>query len=594
MLAAFVGPYGERITGGRAADLEWAGVLPEQDQVLSTWSEYGDERGHCLLEGDFYSDAWGHRPAIGIDRELARLVMERVLEKGPEQVDALNGLFSGIVFSRQHRRCWLFVDRLGARFLYYRAFGDRCEVTTNIYGFRHADPPPRLDAQALNEHLVLGSPTTSKTLFEGVLLVPPGQVVEWSASEVRQHRYYRYPERHQKQSLQEGAEMVCAALDSHVTNLRRRLERGACSIALSGGKDSRVVLGALLRGGLRPCATMFVGSRDVRDVQNALRLCERVGISSRAVAERAAGWDPVTFDWDSAILQDGYSAGPGFLGVAADAGLQTGVLFTGFAGDFLSGGRWAGLVPWEMPSLEVLAQREYQIRGTAVSPALLSRILRRDLLVPLDNVQTAFLQGFRSEHAGSGDLLATYMLHRTSHRNRRRIAALFHSTRAGTTVVHPFGDRVVMDAYLALPRESLIDQGVHCLAAMYRLPALGRVPIGASWIPLKYEFAARHWVEPTKRLVRRIRRLVLAERAQHRPAALSLRHQRHIAIAQESGLFDPAALASATDELAGNRRSIIKMGATALHVAAVIGCELPSAPRPTFLRQHANPMMARA
>jgi asparagine synthetase B (glutamine-hydrolysing) len=583
MLTAFIGPYGMQVTRGHADGITWASVLPESDQVFSTWSQYGDQRGVCLIEGDFYSDAWGYRPAIGLDRDLARLVMDHVLERGPDQIDFLNGMFSGLVFSHSQRRIWLFVDRLGARFLYYRAVRNRCEVATNIYGFRRADPSPRVDAQALNEHLVLGSPTSSKTLFEGIALVPPGKVVEWSEKGVREYRYYRYPTRRRRQSLIEGAEMVCAALDSHVRGLR--LPREECSIALSAGKDSRVVLGGLLRSGLRPRASIFTSGGDVK---NALRICQVAGLSAHVVSERTA-LNPVAFDWDSALLLDGYQAESSFLAIAADAGLQTGVLFTGFAGDYLSGGGWGGLKPWKLASPEALAMREYQMRGAAVSPALLSKCLRHDLRVPQENILTAFVESVRSEYSDSNDLVTTYLLHRTSHRNRRRIASIFHSMRACTAVVHPFVDRCVLNAYLELPLESIMTQGTHYLAAMYELPALGRIPAGSSWLPLTQEFTVRRWLEGAKQLARGSRWLISATRRRSRPAPLSPRHRSHIRMALESNLFDAVALASSTDELAGNRRSIIKLGATALHVAWVMGHELPSAPGPTLLKRYAGP-----
>jgi hypothetical protein len=582
MLAAFVGPYGTQVTGGYEEGIAWAGVLPEADQVLSTWSHYGDERGLCIVEGEFYSDAWGYRPVIGVDRQLAGLVMERVLDKGPEQIDGLNGVFSGAVFSRRHRRLWLFVDRLGARFLYYRATAERCEVGTSLYGFRQATTPPRVDAQALNEHLVLGNPTRNKTLFAGILLVPPATVIEWSEAGIRERRYYRYPPRREKQSLRDGAAMIGEAVDTHVKNLR--LPSDDCSIALSGGKDSRVVLGALLRAGIRPWATTFLDGPDVR---NALRLSEALGLSTHAVTARAPEWDPVAFDWESAILMDGYQAGSSFLVMAADAGLQTGLLFTGFGG-FLTRGAPPGLVPWRRLSVEAVALREYHSRGAVVSPGLLRKCLRPDLLVPVHDIVDAFVEGFRAEHADSGDFLTTYLLHRASHRNRRRIAPVFHMMRICTAMAHPFADRLVMNVYLELPRDSVFAQGAHYLAAMYKVPLLGRVPADSSRLPLKYEFLLRRWRERAKFLVLRWRQLAGVASGPDRRRSLSLRHRRHIAMAVECGLFDPDALAASTEELAAKRSSIIKLGSTSLHIARVLGQELPSAPEPTLLKQYAT------
>jgi hypothetical protein len=224
---------------------------------------------------------------------------------------------------------------------------------------------------------------------------------------------------------------------------------------------------------------------------------------------------------------------------------------------------------------------------------LLSRILLPELVVPFGDVVSAWVESFRSANAASDDLLTTYLLHRASHRNRRRIASVFHSVRACATAVHPFGDRHVLDAYLELPLGSIIGQGAHYLAAMYRLPALGWIPAGSSPLSLRQEFSVRWLMERAKQLARQCRWLVPAGRRPRQSArTLSPRHQRHIRMARESSLFDSAAVASAMEELSGNGRAIIKLGATALHVAVVTRCELSSAPRPTLLKRY-SPGMSR-
>ena len=275
MVSAFVGPYGRPARAGRTDGFEWAAAHPGPEQILSTWSDYQDDRSVCGVEGEFYSEAWGYRPRIGSDPHLARIVSQNVLERGPEQLDQLNGMFSGFLYSPGDRRLWLFVDRGGVRLLFYRVVNGRWEAASNLYGFRRSRTPLALDAVSLNEQLFFGTPLEGKSLFEGVRVVQPGSVVELGPGGSKERRYYHFPARLRGQSVGESAEMICSALDRHVGGLG--LEQGRCGIGLSSGKDSRTVLAGLLRADLAPVATIFRVREHDSDASNALRLAQRPG-----------------------------------------------------------------------------------------------------------------------------------------------------------------------------------------------------------------------------------------------------------------------------------------------------------------------------
>ena len=135
MLRDFASPIGDVIVKGCQTLVQWGAALPRGDQVLSTWSHHSDQTGSCFIEGDFYSEAWGHWPRTGGDPHLAQLTLDRVLSGGPAEIDNLNGLFSGFVFSAAEGRLWIFVDRLGARLLFYRrGESGRWYVASDLYG----------------------------------------------------------------------------------------------------------------------------------------------------------------------------------------------------------------------------------------------------------------------------------------------------------------------------------------------------------------------------------------------------------------------------------------------------------------------------
>jgi hypothetical protein len=533
--------------------------------VAPTWSHYADERGECVLEGDLFAPAWRDWPDA--DKGLAVRLLDRVLSRGIDCVDDLNGNFSGAVYSRSERRLWLFVDRLGARFLYYRAMADQCEAATSVY---ELGGDMRVDPLALNEQLIIGFPLASKTLFAGVALVPPGSIVEWSNGTVRTHRYTRIPERLRRQRPVDGAAMVCESLDRHMATGPE-----TCSIGLSGGKDSRVVLASLLRTGRRPVALTFGTGGDV---ENASRLAAAVGLSSTQLSIE----DASAFETDAALLGDGYGVGWGYLGLAAAAALEPSrsVIFTGFSGDYLSGA-WGSVVPWRARSVDELAMMELRARGLEVRPEVATACLAPEYRVDYDDVREAFVESFRRQYAETPDMLTTYLLHRTAHRNRRRIAPLFHSMRGLCNPRHPFTDRDVVNAYLSLPPASLLGQGAHSLAAMCGAPLLGTIPTGDFWAPLALEVRLRSWLRIGKALRSRF--------ARHRPTATWWSATlRRINIACESPLYDPLALARRL----GDPEVVIavdKMAATALHVARMTGATLPSARVASIISSEARP-----
>lgn len=579
MVGAFAGPYGGRARAGRAEGFEWAATLPGPEQVLSTWSDYQDDSAVCVVEGEFFSEAWGYRPRIGLDPQLARIVSQNILKRGPERLDELNGMFSGFLFSRRDRRLWLFVDRGGVRFLFYRVVNGRYEAASNIYGFCRSRTPLKLDAVSLNEHLFFGTPLDGKSLFEGVRVVQPGSVVELTSGGSTERRYYHLPKRLRRQSVAEGAEMICSALDGHVRGLG--LERGRCGIGLSSGKDSRMVLAGLLRADLAPVATIFqVRDRDP-DASNALRLARALDLDAQTVSF-ARAWDPWLFDWDSSILTLGYVAGWGFSVLGATGALHNRIMFTGYCGDTLSGASF-GVRPWKAASLADLTRRLYGAQAKEMSPEALVSCLREDLVVPPDEMTRNWERSFGREPAEPDDLLTAYLLQRFRN-NTRRAALNFQTMRIHAIPVHPLVDRFVMDAYLRLPVRSFAEQAAHYLAAMTGPDALGAVPAANSPVSLKAEFRMRgaFGLWKSARRLRRPRRPASPSGGKV-PSALSKRHRRMLDVANESEIFRPGALHRLVQEGLLEGRGILKLGATAIHVACATNRELVSSPPPLFL-----------
>lgn len=582
LLALSIGPFGPDMAQGRTHGFDWAGYLPGPDQVLSTWSDYADARGVCVVEGDFYGPAWGHRPAIGRDPDLARLVLEHVLAKGPEAVRELDGLFSGWVYSPQDQRLWLFVDPTGARLLYYRAEAGRCEVASSLYAFAGGTTPPQLDPLSLNEHLVFGGPLESRTLLAGVRLVPPGKVVEWDRTGVREHRYFRFPERRRRMAPAEVGESIASALERQVKYLD--LGRLPWTMGLSGGKDCRVILSALLHENIRPVTLTFSTSETDMDALLGVRIASAVGLESHLIrlgSPLSLAPEAVALGCDAALLSDGYDPGYSMQTLAACASQYGRTLTCGFTGDTISG-LWAGVQPWCVSTADDLASMVLRMQGHLVPPGLLARVLVKELRVSEETLLEHWRAVYREAFAEFGDPVTAHIATRLAEYNRRCGASFYHGMRTAITIVQAYSGRLALRAYLEMPVAYLAGQKGHIQAAIHRFPVLGDIPSHLTdRIPLRYEYHARYGFNiyrAVRRLMRRLRPKPAAPPSG--PAALSPRSEQFLDAVLNSEIFDPAAIRGEVlpAAAAGDYKAFHKMAATAIHAEFAVRRKLLFAP----------------
>jgi len=569
ILAAFVGPYGRHTVSGSLGALDWAGVLPGTTEVLSTWSQYSDASTVCVVEGDFYAEAWGRRPRIGVDDTLARTLVGEFGRHGPACVNELNGLFSGFLFSRERQRLWFFLDQSGSRMLYYRLENGRCEVASSVYGLSAGRTPLRLDPIALNEDMVFGAPLEHRMVFQGVRVVAPGKVIEFDGHRFLEHRYFRFPQRRAKMSRAEIGESICGAIERRARFLG--LDSRPSSIGISGGKDSRVIFGAIVHAGVRPRAFTFRTSKDEVDAALGVQVAVAVGLPSTVlnIYDLPDSDEIVGVSCDSAILSDGFTAGPGFLAFSASAARHSRILFTGFAGDCLSGS-WSGVEPWRARTIEELSAMNQEFLGYVVPPPLASALLLPELRVPLDDLLQHWRECYLRENEDFADLVSTHVGMRIGQRNRRWGATFYQSMRAVATPTQLFGARDVMEAYLTVPVSALKGQKAHILAAEHRFPALGRIPTSKSLgkLPLNWEPWTRiplRW--RYSRRIQKRKREPTWQAAPSSPAPVSQRTRRFGEALQNASMIDQAYLRREFLPRLGGpvTASLHKVAATILH-----------------------------
>ncbi|QLH81129.1 asparagine synthase-related protein [Halosimplex pelagicum] len=225
--------------------------------------------------GEVYSvtDDGGDRTTVD-PNESARTCAREYAKHGLGFVERLDGEFAGLVYEPAAGTVSLFLDRLGARPLYYAVAGDSIAVSTNVQtvpvvpGFE-----PRFDERALAEYVYSRRTLGTETPIEGVEQLPPATTLTYDIDTGDTERRTYWEPRHRP---------VDEPLSYFVRELAERFERAVADrtsddrehgLLLSGGSDSRAVLAAADE----PLAAFHLGDGDTRESRVAERSADAAG-----------------------------------------------------------------------------------------------------------------------------------------------------------------------------------------------------------------------------------------------------------------------------------------------------------------------------
>ncbi len=228
-----------------------------------------------LFEGQLTAVAGHPRPPAA----PAAAVLACYLESGLDCLRALRGSYTGLILDARSNEVHLFNDRRASRPLFWREGADRALlVGPEVFHLAAAEPPLRdIDPVAVCEFVIFASYYNDRTLFPRIRKLPPGAVMSLRPGTVLLRRYWEIRIDEDKPPIDEDActEEALALFDR---SLRRQLTgRSRPFLFLSGGIDSRVILGGLRAAGFTLPAVTY-GTPDGDDAPIARRLAAHCGL----------------------------------------------------------------------------------------------------------------------------------------------------------------------------------------------------------------------------------------------------------------------------------------------------------------------------
>ena len=225
----------------------------------------------------------GHRFRTASDSEV---VLRCYQEWGTGLAARLTGMFAFALWDVRLQRLLLVRDRLGVKPLYYHPAGSGVLFGSEPKALlAHLDVTPVIDLDGLRR-LLTGIKRPGETIYRDIYEVPPGHLIEWSASGRSVRAYWRLQAREHRDGLPDTTRAIRSLLEDIMSD-QMAADVPVCTL-LSGGLDSSAltaIAAAQETGPVRSFAVDFTGHSD-RFVPDRLRPAPDAPFV-RALAEHA-------------------------------------------------------------------------------------------------------------------------------------------------------------------------------------------------------------------------------------------------------------------------------------------------------------------
>ncbi len=210
----------------------------------------------CLGTPQFPAELAAQWPA---DIDTAERWQRTVAALGPEQACArVQGDFA-LALPLPDGRVLLTVDRFAIRSLCWRLVGDSLHYAARADTLAHTAPQAELDAQSIFHYLYFHVVPSPRTVFQGVMRLPPGHLLLWRAGQAQAE-----PAAYWTPAFSEPRQADFNASTTQFRSLLRdavgrALDGTQPACFLSGGTDSSTVAGMIGQAGGQAADTYSIG-----------------------------------------------------------------------------------------------------------------------------------------------------------------------------------------------------------------------------------------------------------------------------------------------------------------------------------------------
>lgn len=240
-------------------------------------------RVSVFLEGEIYLPHTADKTLVNAQ---LRHIVDIYKVKGIGFASELNGSFLVVIYDEVKDLLLISTDRTASRPLLYVKTASGFQFSPEIKGLlSNLDFDRRINEVALASFLTNGSCTGSHTLLQDVRILTPATTVtiETKTASINQHKYWDF--QFDENTIDRGESYYIEQLSSLLKKVGKRAvhDTGGVAVLLSGGLDSRALLGCALDGASTTSAVTWGETRDKKDSDAVIakNICQSLNIDHR-------------------------------------------------------------------------------------------------------------------------------------------------------------------------------------------------------------------------------------------------------------------------------------------------------------------------
>lgn len=245
--------------------------------TTSQTSLASDGTGVTVFIDGYLTEIAGSTVDVG---SAANIVLKRYHHEGLSFLPGLRGSYTILICDQGANLAHLVNDRRGSRPIFLRDLGDRSiQAGPEIAELIAGEHSPKISPSAMTGFLAFGAFIDDHTLFSTMRALPQATVMTFTQGGHSTRRYWQFrltsdvPDSNEETLIDECDTLIRRSVDRLLRTSHKPF------LFLSGGVDSRVVLGAMLAIGARIPAVMY-GTEHGDDMRAAAALAMNFGLEA--------------------------------------------------------------------------------------------------------------------------------------------------------------------------------------------------------------------------------------------------------------------------------------------------------------------------
>tara|TARA_B100000029_G_scaffold509142_1_gene597634 strand:+ start:1193 stop:2920 length:1728 start_codon:yes stop_codon:yes gene_type:complete len=237
-------------------------------------------KGYYFFENKYYES---HSAANHIISRYGSYELEK-------NIPDFNGIFSAVIINRKTQTLKIITDRIAPSNLFYSKQGNSFYLSDDIYKIKSLMGRPQINIESAIEFLHFRFVSGKYTLFKDIYCTTPALILDISIDgrdiNISSKRYWDYDYSLKDYSIKEAENKCYTILNEIIERFKSNIfNEKSIGLNLSGGFDSRTILGLLLQNNIKQLKFFTFGHPSCDDIIYTEQIRKQFDLNGHVVSD---------------------------------------------------------------------------------------------------------------------------------------------------------------------------------------------------------------------------------------------------------------------------------------------------------------------